>query len=84
MFLLQFIFRYCALHTWKTKIKSQRSTAKHVPPTTPEFLISGLSHYVRPVRNLKSEGGEEVKSSSRIRAIDPFGMHSILLITNLQ
>lgn len=63
---------YCSLHTWKTQIKSQRSTSKHVPPTTPEFLLSGLSHYVKPVRNIKSEEGEEVKSSSRIRAIDPF------------
>nr|XP_014293258.1 KAT8 regulatory NSL complex subunit 2 isoform X3 [Halyomorpha halys] len=63
---------YCSLHTWKTQIKSQRSTSKHVPPTTPEFLLSGLSHYVKPVRNVKSEEGEEVKSSSRIRAIDPF------------
>lgn len=63
---------YCALHLWKTQVKSQRSSSKHVPPTTPEYLISGLSHYVRPSRSGSKTDGEDAKSSSRIRAINPF------------
>lgn len=63
---------YCALHLWKTQVKSQRSTSKHVPPTTPEYLLSGLSHYVRPARGGIKGDGEDSKNSNKIRAINPF------------
>uniref|UniRef100_A0A0A9YZ64 KAT8 regulatory NSL complex subunit 2 n=1 Tax=Lygus hesperus TaxID=30085 RepID=A0A0A9YZ64_LYGHE len=63
---------YCTVHTWKSQMKRQGTTAKHVPPVTPESLLAGLAHYVRPIRSASKAEGEDNHSSSRTKPINPF------------
>uniref|UniRef100_A0A0V0G890 KAT8 regulatory NSL complex subunit 2 n=1 Tax=Triatoma dimidiata TaxID=72491 RepID=A0A0V0G890_TRIDM len=64
---------YCPLHMWKTQMKRQRSMSKYVPPPTPEALLSGLSHYVRPVRSSTAKlESDELNNTSRTKPINPF------------
>ncbi|XP_014250073.1 KAT8 regulatory NSL complex subunit 2 isoform X1 [Cimex lectularius] len=63
---------YCTLHVWKAQMKRQRSIAKHVPPATPESLLSGLSHYVRPIRSTLKIDGDDYNNTTRTRPINLF------------
>ncbi|CAB0004532.1 unnamed protein product [Nesidiocoris tenuis] len=62
---------YCPIHVWTTHMKRQGLNAKHTLPTTPESLLAGLSHYVRPMRSSKNET-EDLHSSARSKPINPF------------
>ncbi|XP_073986532.1 KAT8 regulatory NSL complex subunit dim gamma-tubulin 1 isoform X2 [Rhodnius prolixus] len=58
---------------WKTQMKRQRSMSKFVHPATPEALLSGLTHYVRPIRSSAAKlESDELNNTSRTQSINPF------------
>ncbi|KAK9510140.1 hypothetical protein O3M35_004986 [Rhynocoris fuscipes] len=64
---------FCSLHMWKTQMNRQRAMSKHVPPSTPESLLAGLSHYVRPIRSGTAKlDNDNAPNLPRTKAINPF------------